>query len=59
VSLVWTVIPLFACLLEVEQQRQAGRPISVTDAYFETVSGLTTGATVLTGLDVKCQQVLS
>jgi trk system potassium uptake protein TrkH len=51
VSLVWTVIPLFACLPLLFYFQQAGRPISVTDAYFETVSGLTTGATVLTGLD--------
>lgn len=52
VSLVWTVIPLFACLPLLFYFQQAGKPISVTDAYFETVSGLTTtGATVLTGLD--------
>ncbi len=48
VSLVWTTLPAFATL-----------PLlffipglSFTDAYFETVSGLTTtGATVLSGLD--------
>jgi trk system potassium uptake protein TrkH len=48
VALVWTVLPAFATL-----------PLlfflpglSFTDAYFETVSGLTTtGATVLSGLD--------
>lgn len=52
VSLVWTVIPLFACLPLMFYFQQAGKPISLTDAYFETVSGLTTtGATVLTGLD--------
>ena len=48
VSLVWTVIPAFATIpliLEIPG-------LSLTDAYFETVSGLTTtGATVLTGLD--------
>ena len=48
VALVWTVLPAFATLpllffLE---------GLSFTDAYFETVSGLTTtGATVLSGLD--------
>lgn len=48
VSLVWTVIPAFATIplmLEIPA-------LSFTDAYFETVSGLTTtGATVLSGLD--------
>jgi trk system potassium uptake protein TrkH len=48
VSLVWTVIPAFATiplLLQVEG-------MSFTDAYFETVSGLTaSGATVMSGLD--------
>ena len=48
VSLVWTVIPAFATIplmLEIPG-------LSFTDAYFETVSGLTTtGATVLSGLD--------
>ena len=47
VVLVWTVLPLFACLpllLHLD--------ISFTDAYFEATSGLTaTGATVLSGLD--------
>ena len=48
VSLVWTVLPALAMLpllLSIPG-------LSVTDAYFETVSGLTTsGGTVLTGLD--------
>ena len=48
VSLVWTVLPVFAMLpllLHIPG-------LSVTDAYFEAVSGLTaSGATVLTGLD--------
>ncbi|MBS3936848.1 MAG: TrkH family potassium uptake protein [Sulfuritalea sp.] len=47
VVLVWTLLPLFACLpfwLHLD--------ISFTDAYFEAASGLTaTGATVLSGLD--------
>ncbi|MCF8151488.1 MAG: TrkH family potassium uptake protein [Sulfuritalea sp.] len=47
VVLVWTVLPLFACLpllLHLD--------ISFTDAYFEAASGLTTtGSTVLSGLD--------
>jgi trk/ktr system potassium uptake protein len=48
VSLVWTVLPAFATiplLLHIHG-------LSFTDAYFETVAGLTTtGATVLSGLD--------
>lgn len=47
VVLVWTVLPAFAA---VPLMLQLG--ISHTDAYFETVSGLTTtGATVLSNLD--------
>ena len=47
VVLVWTVLPMFACLPFVIQLG-----ISPTDAYFEAMSGLTaTGATVLSGLD--------
>ena len=47
VVLVWTTLPMFACLPLVLHLG-----ISVTDAYFEAVSGLTaTGATVLSGLD--------
>src|SRR5262249_28028607 len=48
VSLVWTVLPAFATiplLLHIEG-------LTFTDAYFESVAGLTTtGATVLSGLD--------
>lgn len=52
VSLGWSVIPAFAALPLWLHFRQAGKPISFTDAYFEAVSGLTTtGATVLVGLD--------
>jgi trk system potassium uptake protein TrkH len=48
VTLVWTVLPAFATL-----PLMLYLPgMSFTDAYFETVSGLTTtGATVMTGLD--------
>ena len=48
VALVWTVVPAFATI-----PLLAGiEGLSVTDAYFEAVSGLTaTGATVITGLD--------
>jgi trk system potassium uptake protein TrkH len=48
VALVWTVLPAFATL-----SLLLFLPgLSFTDAYFETVAGLTTtGATVLTGLD--------
>ena len=48
VALVWTVLPAFGAL-----PLLAYIPgLSLTDAYFEAMSGLTaTGATVLTGLD--------
>lgn len=48
VALAWTVLPAFATL-----PLMIFLPgLSFTDAYFETVSGLTTtGATVLSGLD--------
>jgi trk system potassium uptake protein TrkH len=48
VALVWTVLPAFATLPLLFYLPG----LSFTDAYFETVSGLTTtGATVLSGLD--------
>jgi trk system potassium uptake protein len=48
VVMVWTVLPAFAAL----PLSGAIDDLSVTDAYFEAVSGITaTGATVLTGLD--------
>ena len=48
VSLVWTVLPAFAMLPLLMHIPE----LSVTDAYFEAVSGLTaSGATVLSGLD--------
>jgi trk system potassium uptake protein TrkH len=48
VALVWTVLPAFATLPLLLQLRE----LSLTDAYFEAVSGLTaSGATVLSGLD--------
>ncbi|MFM9969208.1 MAG: TrkH family potassium uptake protein [Burkholderiales bacterium] len=48
VALVWTVLPGFATLPLLFFLPE----LSFTDAYFETVSGLTTtGATILSGLD--------
>ena len=48
VALVWTLLPAFATLPLLLYMPE----LSFTDAYFETVSGLTTtGATVLEGLD--------
>jgi len=48
VTLVWTVLPAFATLPLLLHLPQ----MSFTDAYFETMSGLTTtGATVMSGLD--------
>jgi trk system potassium uptake protein TrkH len=52
VGLVWTLLPLFACLPLLQYFSQAGTPMNFTAAYFEAMSGLTTtGATVLIGLD--------
>ena len=52
VGLVWTLLPLMACLPLLMYFGQTANPISLTDAYFEAMSGLTTtGATVITGLD--------
>jgi len=51
----WLVSPVFGMLpfLLVDQ------PLSVTDAFFETVSGLTTtGSTVITGLDQTPHDIL-
>ncbi len=48
VTLIWTVLPLFAML----PLLFALPGLSVTDAYFEAMSGLTaSGGTVLTGLE--------
>jgi trk system potassium uptake protein TrkH len=48
VALVWTVLPAFAMLPLLLSMPD----LSVTDAYFEAMSGLTaTGATALVGLD--------
>jgi trk system potassium uptake protein TrkH len=45
---LWIVLPLFAAL----PFMWTGTQLSLTDAYFEAVSGLTTtGSTVITGLD--------
>ena len=52
VSLVWLVLPLFAALPLLMVMHALGRPLTLTHAYFEAVSGLTTtGATVLSQLD--------
>lgn len=52
VGLVWTLLPVFACLPLLLYFTDSGQPLSFTDAYFEAMSGLTTtGATVLVGLD--------
>jgi len=48
VTLVWTVLPVFGALPLLVYFNE----LSMTDAYFEAMSGLTTtGATVLLGLD--------
>jgi trk system potassium uptake protein TrkH len=52
VSFAWTGLPLFASLPLMLYFANTATPMSLTDAYFEAMSGLTTtGATVLTGLD--------
>lgn len=52
VGLAWTLLPLFACVPLLLYFGGTAAPISFTDAYFETMSALTTtGSTVITGLD--------
>ena len=52
VSLVWLGLPALASIPFLIYFDRAGIPLSFTDAYFESMSGLTTtGATILTGLD--------
>jgi trk system potassium uptake protein len=52
VVMAWTFLPLFASIPLLAWAGLTGRELSLTHAYFEAVSGLTTtGATVLTGLD--------
>jgi trk system potassium uptake protein TrkH len=54
VFLVWTVLPAFATLPLMLHLHE----LSFTDAYFETVSGITTtGSTVLAGLDQLPQSI--
>ena len=52
VGLAWTLLPLFACVPLLLYFGGTAAPMSFTDAYFESISALTTtGATVLVGLD--------
>jgi trk system potassium uptake protein TrkH len=52
VSFAWTGLPLFSSLPLLLYFRDAGTPMSFTDAYFEAMSAFTTtGATVIAGLD--------
>jgi trk system potassium uptake protein TrkH len=52
VSMCWTLLPLAAAGPLYLYFARVGQPISLTWAYFEAMSGLTTtGATVLSGLD--------
>ena len=54
VVLIWTILPLFAALPLLIYLPD----LSFTDAYFETVSGLTTtGATTLSGLDAMAPSI--
>ncbi len=56
VVLFWTVLSLFGSLPLVLSQELS---VSITDAVFESVSGLTTtGATVLVGLDTMPRSIL-
>lgn len=53
-ALSWTVLPAFGALPLV-----VGAGLSMTDAYFEAVSAMTTtGATVMTGLDGTAPSIL-
>ena len=52
VVLTWSLLPLVATIPLLIGMHEIGRPISLTHAYYEATSGLTTtGGTVLTGLD--------
>lgn len=56
VTLFWTVLGTFGSLPFLLSN---DLPLSITDAVFESISGLTTtGATVLTGLDVLPKSIL-
>ena len=58
VTLVWTVLPFLATVPLLHYFAQVGQPLSFADAYFESMSGLTTtGATVLSGLDQLPQSI--
>lgn len=53
VVLVWTVLPVFACMPFIFHLN-----VSFTDAYFEAVSGLTTtGSTVFANLDTMAPSI--
>ena len=55
-SLAWTVLGIFGAL---PFALHDGADLSITDAIFESISGLTTtGATVITGLDTLPQSLL-
>lgn len=52
VGLVWTLLPLIACLPFLLHFAQTPKPLSFSGAYFEAMSALTTtGSTVIVGLD--------
>ncbi len=52
VSMVWVVLPIFAAIPLLLASYAINQPMSLTHAYFEAVSGLTTtGSTVMSNLD--------
>jgi trk system potassium uptake protein TrkH len=52
VGLVWTLLPLIACMPFLLYFAQTPQPLSFSGAYFEAMSALTTtGSTVIVGLD--------
>jgi trk system potassium uptake protein TrkH len=52
VTLVWTFLPLLGTIPLLLYHHELGAPMQFSDAYFESMSGLTaTGATLLVGLD--------
>jgi len=52
VTLVWSFLPLLGTIPLLLYFQDIGQPLKFSDAYFESMSGLTaTGATLLSGLD--------
>lgn len=58
VSMVWSFLPLLGTIPLLIYFNSNGMPLSFTDAYFESMSGLTaTGGTLLSGVDQMAPSV--